>query len=363
MLPAYVLQAVAEVPAQYASTCVQTCLVASQPYRSFSPSYRPTLTCVFFFQAEDGIRDIGVTGVQTCALPIYSTTVSLPDALAEQWAGCGGSGSLAALKLQVRLDLCAGRLDGPELQPGRAHDSRAALQTALVPVGALRLADLGYFTLGVFATIAAGGGYWFSRLNGGTNVYRANGQSWDLTAWLAQQADATGEYAIQLGAKDRLPCRLLIAPVPAEVAAERRRRLRAEATKRGQTPSAEQLARADWTLYVTNVPGTLLSWQEALVVGHARWQIELLFKHWKSQGHLDDWRSTQPWRILGEVYAKLIGRVLQHWLFVLGCWGAAARSRVKAGQTIQQHALLLALTLEMRHQLQSALRILAACLA
>ena len=27
---------------------------------------------VFFFQAEDGIRDIGVTGVQTCALPIYT---------------------------------------------------------------------------------------------------------------------------------------------------------------------------------------------------------------------------------------------------------------------------------------------------
>src|SRR3712207_7158833 len=28
----------------------------------------------FFFQAEDGIRDIGVTGVQTCALPIYGCT-------------------------------------------------------------------------------------------------------------------------------------------------------------------------------------------------------------------------------------------------------------------------------------------------
>src|SRR3712207_9134902 len=27
--------------------------------------------CVFFFQAEDGIRDIGVTGVQTCAVPIW----------------------------------------------------------------------------------------------------------------------------------------------------------------------------------------------------------------------------------------------------------------------------------------------------
>src|SRR3712207_8021468 len=35
---------------------------------------------VFFFQAEDGIRDIGVTGVQTCALPIL-TRLLLPMTL------------------------------------------------------------------------------------------------------------------------------------------------------------------------------------------------------------------------------------------------------------------------------------------
>src|SRR3712207_9511016 len=29
------------------------------------------MNVIFFFQAEDGIRDIGVTGVQTCALPIF----------------------------------------------------------------------------------------------------------------------------------------------------------------------------------------------------------------------------------------------------------------------------------------------------
>src|SRR3712207_6979854 len=32
--------------------------------------------CIFFFQAEDGIRDIGVTGVQTCALPICFTLLT-----------------------------------------------------------------------------------------------------------------------------------------------------------------------------------------------------------------------------------------------------------------------------------------------
>src|SRR5438445_4296309 len=38
----------------------------------------------FFFQAEDGIRDIGVTGVQTCALPIYGPagTHACPTTLA-----------------------------------------------------------------------------------------------------------------------------------------------------------------------------------------------------------------------------------------------------------------------------------------
>src|SRR5690606_40396924 len=32
----------------------------------------------FFFQAEDGIRDFHVTGVQTCALPISSNSTALP---------------------------------------------------------------------------------------------------------------------------------------------------------------------------------------------------------------------------------------------------------------------------------------------
>src|SRR2546429_7342285 len=35
---------------------------------------------VFFFQAEDGIRDVAVTGVQTCALPILLGQVNLAEA-------------------------------------------------------------------------------------------------------------------------------------------------------------------------------------------------------------------------------------------------------------------------------------------
>src|SRR3712207_4236935 len=41
---------------------------------------------IFFFQAEDGIRDIGVTGVQTCALPIWPKEIykiALTEAIVE----------------------------------------------------------------------------------------------------------------------------------------------------------------------------------------------------------------------------------------------------------------------------------------
>src|SRR5207237_10195433 len=41
-----------------------------------------SLVVFFFFQAEDGIRDSSVTGVQTCALPIYVVRDSGIDAVA-----------------------------------------------------------------------------------------------------------------------------------------------------------------------------------------------------------------------------------------------------------------------------------------
>src|SRR5690349_24024163 len=43
--------------------------------------------CCFFFQAEDGIRDLYVTGVQTCALPI-STRKTKRNLQATPWAVC-----------------------------------------------------------------------------------------------------------------------------------------------------------------------------------------------------------------------------------------------------------------------------------
>src|SRR5258707_7412637 len=52
------------------------CITASRNYLLTVTTLRTSL--FFFFQAEDGIRDIGVTGVQTCALPILVTPRARP---------------------------------------------------------------------------------------------------------------------------------------------------------------------------------------------------------------------------------------------------------------------------------------------
>src|SRR2546422_10548848 len=42
---------------------------------------------IFFFQAEDGIRDVAVTGVQTCALPISHRVRERGESAAGTWSG------------------------------------------------------------------------------------------------------------------------------------------------------------------------------------------------------------------------------------------------------------------------------------
>jgi hypothetical protein len=270
-----------------------------------------------------------------------STVIALPDPLKPVWPGCGGSGGKAALKLQVRLDLRGGQLQGPVLLAGRTAEQRGPLSTQPVPAGSLRLADLGYFNIWQLGRWTEEGSWWLMRLACGTAVYDAQGQRLDVLRLLGRQQGPI-DLEVMVGTRQKMRCRLLAWRVsPSRV---RRRRAFAQriARKRGYEASARKLAWCRYDIAITNLSADRLSIDEARVLLRARWQVEMLFKLWKSYGFVDQSRSQKPWRILAEIYAKLIGLVIQHWLLLACHWDRPHRSWFHAIRLLQDHALLIA---------------------
>ena len=147
--------------------------------------------------------------------------------------------------------------------------------------------------------------------------------------------------------------------VPTEVADQRRRRVHAEAKANGRPAANAALALANWNVAITNVPRRMLSLAEALVLMRLRWQIELLFKLWKRHGRVDEWRTTNPARILCEVYAKLIGLVMQQWILAASSWADPERSLFKAAQMVASYTPELASAMPCAGQVERVLTRLA----
>ena len=277
-----------------------------------------------------------------------SSIVQLPDELLPVWQGSGGGRTgqqNAGVKLSLRWNWQTGELHGPELQAARRHDQSAQMADPQGPPGSLHIADLGYFHLARFAQLDRQGAYWLSRYKAGTQVYGPANTRLDLPVFLQTQRADQLDQAVCLGADRSVACRLVAQRLPDEVAAQRRARLEQEAHREGQTLSQARWILAGWMILLTNIPPTWLSSDQLFVIYRVRWQIELLFKLWKSEGLLDQWRTANPWRILCEFYAKLVALLLQHWLLITGCWHRPARSLFQACRVVRHFAWALALTL------------------
>jgi hypothetical protein len=261
-----------------------------------------------------------------------SSKIELPALFEKQWQG--NKRGQAALKVQTLYDYQQGQL-GMTFAAGRRHD--CPLQTVDLPVGSLRLADIGYFKIGVFEQLNAAGVFWVSRVPARAGFWTGE-QVIHLATWLQQAQSDTLDQEIELTAQ-RLKCRLIAFRVPDPVAEQRADRVRSEAKDRSHSQlKPETLDLCQWTILITNLDANQVSLNQILCLLRLRWQIELLFKLWKDELSLDAWRSEQPYRILTEVYAKLLLALFQHWLFVVSCWDTPDRSLVKASRLLRKHA-------------------------
>src|SRR6266849_486437 len=132
-----------------------------------------------------------------------SSSISLPNELAELWRGCGGNQdhTAAAIKLHTRWELKRGQLWGPKLTDGRASDHRSPFNAEPIQPGALYVQDLGYFDLQRLAQRHQAGASSLTRLHAGTALFTRRGQSLCLEQVLPPRVGQMKELQVLVGAK------------------------------------------------------------------------------------------------------------------------------------------------------------------
>ena len=174
----------------------------------------------------------------------------------------------------MRWGLKTGVLPQVLIEIGKASEAKSPIAHQAPQAGALEIFDLGYFSEQRFRRLHDAKAFFVSRLQHGTAVFDQHGQ----------------------------------------MAHRRRQKARDKARKRGSELSAEYSELLAWSLFVTNASGELLTWKEVVVLYRARWQIELLFKLWKSHNKLAYHRpGATAFEAMAVLWSKLIGVMLQHW--------------------------------------------------
>jgi len=250
-----------------------------------------------------------------------SSVIRLPDSVQQQFPSTGGDGGKSALKLQTRLDLQSGALT-VQLEAGKSNDGASTLQKIKAQPGSLRITDLGYYCIAVFAAIARENAYFLSRIQHTTTVRVDGHRQGDVVNWLNQQTTSVVDQWIEIGTQHRLHCRLIAWQVPQEQAGRRRQKARLDAKQRGREPTAATLAACEWTFLITNVSAAQLSTREVMILYRARWQIELLFKRWKSIGLIAELSGRNDVERMARLWARLCAALIQHWLTVMVGWNS-----------------------------------------
>lgn len=244
---------------------------------------------------------------------IDSSSVSLHGSLSHLFKGSGGAASNAALKIQLMFDYIAGQIKELSFTSGSDNDQGFDNYFVNIEKGALYLMDLGYFKLNTFKQIINGGAFFVSRLLIGTKLLTLDTQPLDLLNTLSNAAPLHSQQVL-MGARAKIPVRLIAQRLPKEIADRRRQRLIEDHRRRGTKPSQEALALQNWSIYITNTNETQISNEHIHQTYALRWQIELVFKLSKSLMHIDLLNTKKSSRILVQTYGKFLSMML---LFLL----------------------------------------------
>ena len=242
---------------------------------------------------------------------IDSTGFDLDPALCKYFKGAGGSGSKSTLRIQLALDYITQRI---YVKIGDIKLSDAPLLLHLVSGTELDLngrclflSDLGYFKLDTFQTIGVSDNFFLSKLMHGVKLQTAHDAPLDLMALLTKNPESFSMPVCINGHAYRMVGQRL----PDEKVQQRLRKANRTTADKGQGKSITDAYRLflHYAIFITNLPESY-DMDALYVLYRVRWQIELVFKTWKSILSIHAIRSAKFERVMCEVYGKLILAIL-----------------------------------------------------
>jgi hypothetical protein len=219
----------------------------------------------------------------------------------------GKTGSVWRLHTALRLPELVN--DHFELTPGHGNGTGETFTRIPVNAGECIMGDRAYGTTAGIAHVHAAGGFTLVRITAKLPIENEDGSRIILTERLKglRKAGDIGEWPVFVRHKDLVVAgRLCAIRKDGDEIAKTEKKLRRRQSKTGQRLQPETLELAKYVVILSTVPQQFLTTGQVLSLYRYRWQIELLFKRFKSLaqfGHLPKYEETssKAW-----LYGKLL---------------------------------------------------------
>jgi Transposase DDE domain len=261
-----------------------------------------------------------------------ATGFKLPIEYIDKYPGTGSvQNPMSSLKIQFEFDLLSGQFLNYDIFSGNTNDALytdTLLKT--VEKDDLCLRDLGYYKLSHLEDISEKKAYFVSRLKSYSTVYCKDyiinkdkelvksEQKEYRRIYIDQILDTLtpGETIdlndVLIGNTQKLKCRLIITKLTEEQKKIRLINLKKSLEKKRIKNSYSTQKFLDISAYITNVPQEQFAAKQVHGLYSLRWQIELIFKVWKSIFKIDRVKKVKIERFHCAIYAKLIAIVLSN---------------------------------------------------
>lgn len=252
-----------------------------------------------------------------------SSKFSLPSTHNGAYPGFGNfSKTNGLMNIQYEYDIVNGNWKSLELSTIHRNDQQDSKQnTESIRQGELYIRDLGYITPTYLNTIIRKGGSFLNRLPAQAVVCTLDKKQIDWCS-IDRKLNKTRASALDLDVliyqNNPIACRLIIERVSDEVYRKRLKQAEYSAKKHGVGMTQKHKIRCRYNTFITNINKQILPAEKIRRCYYLRWQVELVFKTWKSIFEISKLKKVKKERFECQLLAKLLW-VLLNWRLFQSC--------------------------------------------